>query len=259
MSLIDSHAHFDHLPDAAAVAATIARARAAGVVRIGAIGATHGLGAAEQIPGLLDAHAELFGVVGVHPHDAKLWSAGARTRLEVLAKAHPRIVAVGETGLDFHYDLSPRQAQLEAFEAQLDLAVRLDRPVVLHVREAHPEARGLLERVPPRAALVHCFTGTADDAAWYLARGFFLSFSGILTFRNADEIRAVARTAPADLILVETDSPYLAPDPHRRVFPNEPALVVHTAARLAEVRGVSRDEIAALTTANAARFFGLAS
>jgi TatD DNase family protein len=255
--MIDSHAHFDHLPDAGAIAATIARARAAGVVRIGAIGATHGLAAAEQIPALLDAHPELFGVCGVHPHDAGVWTTDVAERLERLLRAHSRIAAVGETGLDFHYDLSPREKQLEAFRAQLALAVRLGLPAVLHVREAHDEARAVLAEVAPPTVLIHCFTGSRADASWYLERGCYLSFSGIVTFQNADEIREVARTAPIDRILVETDSPYLAPNPHRRVFPNEPALLVHTAACLADLRGVSPREIADLTRANAERFFAL--
>jgi len=258
MRLVDSHAHFDHLPDAAAIDATLARARSAGVIRIGAIGATHGLGAAEQLPALLAAHPELFGVAGVHPHDAKLWTPDVAARLEALLQATPGIVALGETGLDFHYDLSPRERQAQAFRAQLELARRRALPVVLHVREAHDEARALLAARPPTSALVHCFTGTVDDARWYLARGFYLSFSGILTFKTAAEIREVAREAPADRILVETDSPYLAPEPERRVFPNEPALVRHTALCLAQVRGITVEQAAELTRENAVRFFGLA-
>jgi len=256
--LIDSHAHFDHLCDAAAVAASIERARAAGVVRIGAIGATHGLAAAEQLPALLDAHPELFGVAGVHPHDAKVWCPAVAARLEVLLRAHARLVAVGETGLDFHYDLSPRASQVEAFRAQVALALRLELPLVLHVREAHAEARAILTELAPERVLVHCFTGTRDDARWYLERGFHLSFSGILTFRNGDELREIAREAPLERLLVETDSPYLAPEPHRKVFPNEPALVVHTAARLAAERGASLDEVARATTRNALTFFRVA-
>ncbi len=257
MRLTDSHAHFDHLPDEHAVAASLQRAREAGVARVGAIGATHGLAAALQLPTLLDRHPELFGVAGVHPHDASCWCPDAAARLEALFASTPRLVAVGETGLDFHYDLSPRDQQVRAFEDQLRLARRLDKPVVLHVREAHAEARALLSVHEPPAALVHCFTGTVDDARWYLERGFYLSFSGILTFKNADEIREVAARAPLERVLIETDSPYLAPEPRRKVFPNEPALVVHTARRLAELRGLSLDEAAEATSVNAERFFGL--
>lgn len=257
MRLTDSHAHFDHLPDAETVAATLQRAREAGVARVGAIGATHGLTAALQLPTLLAAHPELFGVAGVHPHDASGWEPEVAERLEALFASTPRLVAIGETGLDYHYDLSPRDRQARAFEDQLRLARRLGKPVVLHVREAHAEARALLAAHEPPAALVHCFTGTIDDARWYLERGFHLSFSGILTFRSADEIREVAARAPLERVLVETDSPYLAPEPRRKVFPNEPALVVHTALCLAGLRGLTLDEVAEATTRNAERFFGL--
>ena len=262
IELVDAHAHFDELASDAELLNQLTRAERDGVVGVVAIGATKGMGAARQIPELLRLTGATEGVrprvvaaCGVHPHDAKVWDARAREELRGLIVAHPRVTALGETGLDYHYKWSPVEVQGRAFQEQLELAGELDAPVVLHVREAHEEARRILSAVPPRAAVVHCFTGEAADADWYLERGFYLSFSGILTFKTADVIRDVARDAPADRIMVETDAPYLTPTPHRNVRPNEPRYVVHTARRLAEVRGVSLEEIAALTTANARRFF----
>jgi TatD DNase family protein len=254
----DSHAHFDHLPGPEAVHEVVARARDAGVTLIGAIGATRGLAAAEQLPSILDLHPGLFGVAGLHPHEARLWGEPARERLKALLQGCPRIRALGETGLDFHYDLSPRPDQARAFEEQVALAAELRLPLVLHVREAHAEARAVLRAARPERVLVHCFTGEVNDARWYLDQGCLLSFSGILTFRNAEAIREAARLAPLDRVLVETDSPYLAPEPLRKaVHTNEPAHVLHTLRRLAEVRGISFEEAAAATVQNTRRFFSI--
>jgi TatD DNase family protein len=259
---IDAHAHFDELASSAELLAQIGRAERDGVAGVVAIGATKGMGAARQIPEILSLteaprgdRPRVVAACGVHPHDAKVWDASAREELRALIVANPRVTALGETGLDYHYKWSPVEVQERVFLEQLELASELDVPVVLHVREAHEEARRVLSAAPPKAAVVHCFTGEAADADWYLDQGFYLSFSGILTFGSADVIRDVARAAPADRIMVETDAPYLTPIPHRNVRPNEPRYVVHTARRLAEIRGVSLKEIAALTTANARRFF----
>jgi TatD DNase family protein len=259
MRIIDAHAHFDHYERPADVAAVLERARQHDVHEVIAIGATRGLGAAEQIPALLDANPSLHGTCGLHPHDAKIFDATAGEQLATLLGAHPRIVAIGETGLDFHYDFSPRDAQELAFRFQLKLARDRGCPVVLHIREAHEEAREILDELPPPRAVVHCFTGTVEDAHAYLERGYWLSFSGILTFGKSEVIREVARLAPADRIMVETDSPYLTPAPHRKIRQNEPRFVVNTLARLAEIRGLDLEEAAALTAANTRAFFGLKS
>lgn len=256
MTIIDAHAHFDHYQDQAEIAAVLASAALQGVQEVVAIGATRGIGAAEQIPGLLEANPQLHGTCGVHPHDAKVFDPVVGARLAELLSAHPRIVAVGETGLDFHYDFSPRDAQELAFRAQLELARERKLPVVLHIREAHEEARAILDELPPPRAVVHCFTGTVEDARAYLERGYWLSFSGILTFPKSEVIREVARLADHDRIMIETDSPYLTPAPHRKIRRNEPRFVVHTLAQLAAVRGLELDEAAALTSANTRAFFG---
>jgi len=256
-SPIDSHAHFDHLAGPDEVAATLARAQDAGVSRVGAIGATQGLGAARQLPELLAAHPDvLFGVAGVHPHDASQWSAQAQDELHALLIGTPGMRALGETGLDFHYDLSPREVQVQAFRDQLTLARALGLPVVLHVREAHPEARAILAELPPPGGVVHCFTGEPEDAAWYVDQGLHVSFSGILTFRAAEPIRQAARALPLDRILVETDSPYLAPVPHRG-RPNEPALLPFVASVVASSRGEAPEELADLSRRNAEALFGV--
>ena len=256
MNVIDAHAHFDDLEDQQAVAAVLERAAQAGVREVVAIGATRGIGAAEQIPALLAANPQLYGTCGVHPHDASIFEPRVRERLAVLFASHPRILAIGETGLDFHYDFSPRDAQRVAFRAQLALARELDAPVVLHIREAHEEARAILDELPPPRAVVHCFTGSVDDARAYLDRGYWLSFSGILTFPKSEVIREAARMAAADRVMVETDSPYLTPAPHRKIRRNEPSYVVHTLAKLAELRGLDLAEAAELTAANTRAFFG---
>jgi TatD DNase family protein len=178
-------------------------------------------------------------------------------QLETLAHA-PRFVGVGETGLDHHYDHSPREAQAAAFRRFVGLALRVRRPVICHIRDAHPEATAILreERAADAGGVIHCFTGNVEDSRAYLDLGFYLSFSGILTFKNAEEIRQAAVFAPLDRVLVETDAPYLAPIPHlgRR---NEPAFVVETLKLLAQLKGLDFEAAAETTTRNARRAFAL--
>jgi TatD DNase family protein len=183
-------------------------------------------------------------------------------RIAELAR-HPRVCAIGETGLDYHYDHSPRDVQQAVFARFLRLAAEVNKPVTLHIRDAHEDARALwaaeVARAPSLTAtggVVHCFTGTPEDADAWLALGLHVSFSGIATFKSAVGIQEAARRVPAERILVETDCPYLAPIPHRGKR-NEPAYVVHTAQRVADLRGVSLDELARQTTLNARRLFGL--
>jgi len=197
-------------------------------------------------------HDDVWTTAGVHPHEA---SGGVDGLVDLLAD--PRVVAVGEAGLDFHYDHSPRDAQRDAFAAQIGLANAHDLPLVIHTREAWDETFAILdaEGVPARTVF-HCFTGGPDEAAEGLARGALLSFSGIVTFRTAEDLRAAAATCPLDRAMVETDSPYLAPVPHRG-RPNEPAHVALVGAAVAEAMGRPVDEVAAATTANARAFYGL--
>jgi TatD DNase family protein len=166
----------------------------------------------------------------------------------------PKVVAIGEIGLDYHYDFSPREVQQAVFREQLRLAGASGKPVVVHTREAWEDTLRLIDKRPPRALVMHCFTGGADEARQCLERGFHLSFGGVLTFPKADNVRAAARITPDDRLLVETDAPYLAPVPHRGKR-NEPAFLVHTVRKLAEVRNVDEEQIALATSENFDRLF----
>jgi TatD DNase family protein len=239
--LIDSHAHLDEYEDRDAV---VARAREAGLVHVVVIGqwprARATVEFARQDRSFFSATA------GIHPHDA---SQGDLAELERLC-AEPDVVAVGECGLDFHYDRSPRDVQRDVFVRQLRLAKNLRKPVVVHTREADVETAEILAReLGPDGGVVHCFTSDWTAAQRYLSLGMYISFSGVLTFRNADAVREAAQKTPLDRILVETDCPFLTPVPHRGKR-NEPAYVVLTAARLAELRGLPLAEVERATVAN---------
>ena len=194
-------------------------------------------------------------ILGAHPHNAKNFDSGAEARMLELS-ADPRVVGIGEIGLDFHYDHSPRIVQRRAFRVQLDGAQRCELPAIVHLREAHEEGIGILRDVgmPDAGCVIHCYTGDAKLVAELVELGCYISFAGPVTFKNADAIRAAASAVPLDRLLVETDSPFMAPEPYRGM-PNEPAWTVLTAARIAEVRGVSTAEIAEATMNNARRIF----
>jgi TatD DNase family protein len=191
--------------------------------------------------------------IGVHPHDASKATPDTFARLRELA-AHPKVVAIGEIGLDYHYDFSPRDVQRAVFLKQLEIAAEAGKPIVIHSREAWADTMELValvgQAVPPaNRGIIHCFTGDPQQAREALALGFHLAFGGVLTFPKADAVRDAARITPDDRLLLETDCPYLAPAPHRGQR-NEPAFVIDVARRLAEVRGCTLDEIAAHTTRN---------
>jgi TatD DNase family protein len=230
------------------------RARAAGVTRFLVPGTD--LADSSDSVALAEAHPDVRAAVGVHPHEAKGfdWRRDG-AKLEELAR-RSAVAAIGEIGLDFHYDLSPRDKQLEVLEWMLDLARRTDLPVVLHNRESGPELLALLERSGRRenAGVFHSFTENADYGRRVVDLGFAVSFSGMITFANAGKIRDAAAALPLDALLVETDTPYLAPVPHRGKR-CEPAFVADTAKKLAEVRGDSFDRIAEATTSNYFRLF----
>jgi TatD DNase family protein len=251
--VIDSHCHLGMPQFDADREAVLARARAAGVEAMLVVGGmdeeaghTRALQAAEQ---------HLLPVaVGIHPHDARLATEARYEELRQLA-AGRRIAAVGEAGLDYHYDLSPRDVQREVFRRQVRLARELRLPLVVHTREADAETAAILEDEGAAEAggVIHCFTGGHDLAERALALGFFLSFSGIVAFPRSEIIQEVARRAPLDRILVETDAPFLAPPPHRGRR-NEPAFVVEVARKVASLRSVPLAEVAAATAANFKRF-----
>jgi TatD DNase family protein len=252
--LIDSHCHLDFPDFAGELDAVIARARAAGIAHIVTISTRvrrHGevLAVAERFP-------EVYCSVGTHPHNAHEELDVAAEHL-VERSRHPKVVAIGEAGLDYHYDTSPRDAQKQGFRSHIAAARITGLPLVIHSRDADEDMAKILEEETEKGAfpaVLHCFTGGPELARRAIALGLSISFTGILTFKKSDGLRAIAESLPADRILVETDAPYLAPGPHRGKR-NEPAYVVETARVLAEVRGVSTDEIAGLTTDNFFRLF----
>jgi TatD DNase family protein len=236
------------------LADVLLRARAAGVGRFLVPGTT--LADSVEAVALAAAHDGVRAAVGIHPHEAKDFDpARDGAALEELAR-RPEVAAIGEVGLDFHYDLSPRDRQLEVLDWMIDLARRLALPLVLHNRESGPELLARLSRTGPRenAGVFHSFTETAEYGRRVIDLGFAVSFSGMITFANAENIRAAAGGLPLDAMLVETDSPYLAPVPYRGK-PCEPAFVVETAKKLADVQGTSLERVAEATTANFTRLF----
>jgi TatD DNase family protein len=247
--LIDTHAHLDACAEDANE--LISRARAAGVERIVAVGS--GIESCEKTLVIADENQGVFAALGVHPHQAGGEEARRLDKLRMLL-GNDRVVAVGETGLDFFRDYAPRDAQRQLFESELELAAGLGLPVVVHSRAADEETLRALEGFHGTVVL-HCFSSVRLLPA-ALERGYYVSFAGNVTFPNARDLRLAATQVPNDRLLAETDAPYLAPQPVRG-RPNEPAYVVHTVAALAEVRGADADELAAQIEANATAAFGL--
>ena len=249
MRLVDSHCHLDDEQFAQDRDETIERARAAGIERMMAIGTGNGPPDLEAGIRLADRYPFVFATAGVHPHDAAKATPETLDRLAELAK-HPKVLAIGEIGLDYHYDFSPRPVQRSVFTQQLSVAARAQKPIVIHTREAWDDTLAAVrEHGLPFGGIMHCFTGGPKEAEQALALGFHLSFGGIVTFPKANGVRQAAASTPEDRLLVETDAPYLAPVPHRGKR-NEPAFLVETVRRLAEVRGVTADNIALLTSGN---------
>ena len=250
MAWVDSHCHLQYegmAPDA------VDEAVAAGVTRIVCIGTD-----AEESAKAVDvarAHpGRVWATVGLHPHDASHGVDGIVPLLDA-----PEVVAVGECGLDYHYDHSPREVQREAFAAQVKLAHERGLALVIHTREAWDDTFAILEAEGiPERTVFHCFTGGPDEARRVLDAGALLSFSGIVTFKRADDVRQAAALAPLDRVLVETDAPFLAPEPHRGA-PNAPAFVPLVGAALARAKDVAPEDVEAATTANAEAVFGLGS
>lgn len=255
--LFDSHTHLDIGPLRQDVGGVLARARAAGVTRVVAVDCCRSLPAAGQSIDLARAHAGVHAALGVHPHDAKHASDALLERIEALA-SQPEVVAVGEMGLDYHYLRSPAELQREAFRRQLRLARRVEKPVILHLREATTDALEILkdEGLPAAGGIVHCYSEGPRELEDFLPLGLYVAFSGIVTFPTATALQEAARQVPEERLLVETDAPYLAPVPHRGKT-NEASLLPHTAACLARLRGVPLPALAAQTTANALQIFGI--
>jgi TatD DNase family protein len=251
--LTDSHAHLDDSRFDTDRDALIRRAWDAGVNRILTIG--NGKGPDDMGCGIpvAEAHSWIFTTVGVHPHDASKTEERHYEMMETLAQ-HPKVLAIGETGLDYHYEYSPRDVQRRVFQRQVELASKLQLPVIIHAREADEETAQILREVGHPRGVLHCFTSGSELAEAALELGFMISFSGIITFPNARNLVGIARRIPADRLLLETDCPYLAPVPHRGKR-NEPAFVLDTARFLAECREVTLEQLASQTSANFTRLF----
>jgi TatD DNase family protein len=257
--MIDSHCHLDSAEFNEDRDAAIERALAAGVDHMMAIGTGNGPPDLEAGIRLADKHSALYATVGIHPHDAAKANPSDFKQLAELL-AHPKVLAVGEIGLDYHYDFSPREVQKPVFIEQMAIAAQAGKPIVIHTREAWDDTLALIEQHwTPHAigGIMHCFSGGPEEARRALDLGFYLSFGGILTFPKATAVQEAAKSAPRDRILLETDAPYLAPVPNRGKR-NEPALIVYTARKLAELRGESYEDICATTTANFRRLLNAA-
>lgn len=257
MSLIDSHCHlnYDHLPKTGDD--LVREAQAAGVEAMVTIGTD--LTSIEEIQKISEKYDCVYHTIGVHPHDSSTLTEAGMIAIEKAAH-HPKCRAIGEIGLDYHYDHSPRDTQKTWLKRQLDLALQLRQPVVIHSRDGEEDLFALLSDYSRQVSadiipgIIHCFSGTQEFGAKCIDLGFYISFSGILTFKKADEIRIAAQAFPLDKLLVETDSPFLAPIPFRGKK-CEPSMVKITAQKLAEIKGLSFDEVAAVTTRNARRIF----
>ncbi len=253
--LIDSHAHIQGKEYAGEAAAVIERARAAGVEQIIVVGGAGDMSSNSDAVALADSFVNIYATVGMHPHDAKDVGSNEFEKLKDLT-LRPKVIAVGETGLDYYYDHSPRDVQRRVFTQFIHMARETELPIVVHERDAASHGAELLrsEGEGKLRGVIHCFTGNYEAARAYLDLGFYISFTGIITFKNAEALRDVVRQVPLERMLVETDSPYLAPVPHRGKR-NEPAYVRLIAATVANIKGVSLEEVARVTTDNARRLF----
>jgi len=258
-AIADSHCHLADPKFSGDIDASIARARAAGVATLVTVGAIGSIEADRLSVEIAERNAGIYAVVGVHPHDAKDCGRERIAQLRDLAQS-PKVVAIGESGLDFHYMHSPAEAQEGSLRLHLELAAELGKPIVIHCRDAELWLAAIVREIgmPPRGGVIHCFTGDTAAAREFLALGFHISFSGILTFRNAKAIREAAKIVPDDRVMVETDAPYLAPEPYRGRR-NEPAFVMRTFETLAALRQADPAALAAQIAANTASLFGLPS
>jgi TatD DNase family protein len=258
MELIDSHAHIDFSQFDEDRAAMLDRARAAGITTLLAVGTGPGPEKLDAALPFAEAHEWIYTSVGIHPHEAKEVTVEHFSILAALAR-HRKVIAWGEIGLDYHYDFSPRDVQQLVFRDQLSLAREAKLPVIIHCREAWTNCLELLEKNWRSAGLggiFHCFSGTHEEAQRGLDMGFYISFAGNMTYPKAQNLRDVAKALPMDRVLIETDAPYLAPQPYRGKR-NEPAYVAEVARTLASVRDLRVEEVAAATAGNFRRLFGL--
>ncbi len=255
MDFVDSHAHLTYEPFDGQIDVILEKASQAGVKQILTIG-TDLMDSLKAVAMAKEYEGIVLAAIGVHPHEAKDYSA-----VDILDMGRiiedGSVIAVGETGLDYYYDTSPRDKQIEIFQAHLELSRKYSIPAIIHCRDAFDDCLGVLKEFAPEPNQVvfHCYSGDLETTKKVLDLGALISFSGTLTFKNAQDIQASAGYAPLDRVMVETDSPYLSPEPHRNIKPNEPSLVVHTAAKLAEIKQVALEEVAEKTTANFNKYF----
>jgi TatD DNase family protein len=257
MAMFDTHAHLDDEQLRGKCAAVVSRANAVGVRHILAVGTT--LASSRQCVDIAAQYAGVYASVGIHPNHTAEAQPGDWDAIVVLA-GQSRVVALGETGLDRHWDFAPFDLQQDYFDRHLRLSQELDRAFIVHQRDCEADVLAMLRSARQRGPLrgvMHSFAGSAATATECVALGLYISFAGMVTFKKSDDLRAIAATIPADRILVETDAPYLSPHPHRGQRPNEPALVMHTAQCLADVRGISLQAFDEQATANARRLFRL--
>jgi len=258
--LVDSHAHLDDPDFDADRAAVMARALAAGLGYVLAVGGGTGPDNLDAPVALAESQAWIYATLGVHPHDAKHFTEHHAQRIGELAQ-HPRVVGIGEIGLDYHYDNSPRDVQKLVLIRQLELAREAARPVIIHCREAWRDLTEIIQahwQSSGLGGILHCFSGSRQDALKFLDWGFQVSFAGNITYKKAEDLREVARAIPLERLLIETDCPYLAPIPYRGKR-NEPAFVIEVARTLAALRHLSAEELGELVVRNFEQFFGLNS
>ncbi len=253
--MIETHCHLDYLK-ARPLEETLRLSRAAGVVQFVTIAVSpDNLDRALEIA---QGHDDIHCTQGIHPHDARLYTPQVEAKIQHNL-GHEKVIAVGEIGLDYHYDNSPREIQQEVFRRQLEIAIQNDKPVVIHTRDADQDTADILKAMAPRLerkGVVHSFTSSEELAKTVLALGFYIGINGIITFKNAANVRAIVELTPLSQILIETDSPFLAPVPHRG-SENAPFNLPHVAAKIAEIKNISCDEVIAITTANAKKLFSL--
>ena len=256
MDLIDTHCHLTFEGLAENVETVLERSRAAGVTGWITVGTDpqENQNAVE----LANKFENMYAAVGIHPHEARTVTADTLKELREIAQ-HKKVVAVGEMGLDYHYNFSSHEEQKSVFAEHLKIAAELNLPVIVHCREAFDETMEILEQHSGdvKKVVFHCFSGSAEQAKIILDKGFYVSFTGVVTFKNAEAIREAARIVPMDRLIVETDCPYMSPEPMRKQKINEPALMVHTAKRLAELKGMGLGDFAEAVTSTSKAFFGL--
>jgi len=256
MELIDTHCHltFDEL--AGGIEQVLHRSKTAGITSWVTVGTDPQQN--QMAVAFADKFQNMYAAIGIHPHDAKDATDHTFAELEKLTQ-NPKVVAIGETGLDFHYDFSDRTSQQRVFVEQLKIAQKLNLPVIIHSRESFDAAMEILEQFRPelKKVVFHCFTGSADQAKIVLDKGFYISFTGVVTFKNAGTLRDTAKIVPLDRLMIETDCPYMSPEPVRKQKINEPALLLHTATYLAELKEMTLPDFAEAVTTTSKNFFNL--